>query len=200
MKDQMLIVSLILFCFTMTSLADWPCWRGINRDGICTEENLLQEWPDDGPPLAWQMKGIGKGYSSVAIVGNRLYTMGDLELEGKTDDKGKPVKKQYVMGVDLSSREILWKTEVGAPHRDGSRCTPTVDEGRVYILGTSADLVCVQASKLDEFVALCERQRLPVVRLGEVVRKPELEVLGQFSLPLGKIEQAWRAPIPAAMG
>ena len=61
-------------------------------------------------------------------------------------------------------------------------------------------LVCVQASKLDEFVALCERQRLPVVRLGEVVRKPELEVLGQFSLPLGKIEQAWRAPIPAAMG
>ena len=61
-------------------------------------------------------------------------------------------------------------------------------------------LVCVQASKLDEFVALCERQQLPVVRLGEVVRKPELEVLGQFSLPLGKIEEAWRAPIPTAMG
>ena len=58
----------------------------------------------------------------------------------------------------------------------------------------------MQVSKLDEFVALCERQRLPVVRLGEVVRKPELEVLGQFSLPLGKIEEAWRAPIPAAMG
>ena len=31
-------------------------------------------------------------------------------------------------------------------------------------------------------------------------RKPELEELGQFSLPLGKIEEAWRAPIPTAMG
>jgi hypothetical protein len=43
--------------------ADWPQWRGPNRDGISPDTGLLSEWPTDGPPLAWKGTGIGHGYS-----------------------------------------------------------------------------------------------------------------------------------------
>src|SRR5688572_17382451 len=52
---------------------DWPQWRGPNRDGISQETGLLKEWPKDGPKLLWQQKEIGSGYSTPAVVGDRLY-------------------------------------------------------------------------------------------------------------------------------
>ena len=39
--------------------ANWPQWRGPNRDGISKETGLLKQWPADGPPLAWKAKGAG---------------------------------------------------------------------------------------------------------------------------------------------
>src|SRR6185503_7368899 len=59
------------------SPTDWPQWRGPNRDNVSHESGLLKEWPKDGPPLAWKAKGLGGGYSSVSIAGDRIYTMGD---------------------------------------------------------------------------------------------------------------------------
>src|SRR4051794_20271410 len=57
--------------------ADWPQWRGPHRDNKSADTGLLREWPKDGPPLAWKATGIGGGYSSVSIVGGKIYTMGD---------------------------------------------------------------------------------------------------------------------------
>src|SRR5512145_1974893 len=51
----------------------WPQWRGPQRDGISQETNLLKEWPTNGPKLLWQLKEIGTGYSTPAVVGERLY-------------------------------------------------------------------------------------------------------------------------------
>jgi prepilin-type processing-associated H-X9-DG protein len=121
--------------------ADWPRFRGPNGDGKCTEIGLLKEWPEDGPDLLWKMKGLGKGYSSIAIVAGTLFTMGDLNRDGE--------RSQYVSAFDLKERKQLWETKVGPPHGDGSRCTPTVDEGRAYAIGTSGDLVCVNTSTGD---------------------------------------------------
>src|SRR5688500_15731523 len=59
------------------STTGWPQWRGPNRDAISTEKNLLTEWPKEGPALLWRAKGIGRAYSSVSVVGDRIYTMGD---------------------------------------------------------------------------------------------------------------------------
>ena len=47
--------------------ADWPQWRGVHRDAKSDESGLLQEWPKDGPHLAWKGTGLGRGYSSVSI-------------------------------------------------------------------------------------------------------------------------------------
>jgi len=56
--------------------ADWPQWRGPNRDGISKETGLLKQWPEGGPQLVWKATGAGGGYSSFAISKGRLYTMG----------------------------------------------------------------------------------------------------------------------------
>jgi len=125
----------VLFVVLEGSLwaADWPQWRGPNRDSVCTETGLLKQWPKEGPKLLWEISGLGPGYSSVSIAKGRLYTMGD---------RG---KSQFVYAYDLSTRKELWAALVGKSHDDGPRCIPTVDGALVYALGTSGDLVCVTA-------------------------------------------------------
>ena len=52
--------------------AEWFQWRGANRDGVSQETGLLKQWPSEGPKLLWQAKAIDEGYSTPAIVGDRL--------------------------------------------------------------------------------------------------------------------------------
>lgn len=110
--------------------ADWPQFRGPNRDGVSKEKGLLQSWPADGPPLVWTAKGLGGGYSTVSVVGDRIYTLGD---------KG---NKSHLVALDREKGEVLWTAPIGAT--GGSLgCTPTVDGDRIYALGQQGDLVCV---------------------------------------------------------
>ena len=63
--------------------ADWPQWRGPQRDGISHETGLLKEWPRTGPKLLWQVNDIGLGYSTPSVVGQRLYLLGNAGLENE---------------------------------------------------------------------------------------------------------------------
>src|SRR5262245_13570824 len=56
---------------------EWSRWRGPNGDGISYETGLLTEWPAAGPPLAWRVKGLGGGYSTVAVAGGKIFTLGN---------------------------------------------------------------------------------------------------------------------------
>jgi outer membrane protein assembly factor BamB len=117
--------------------ADWPQWRGPNRDGKSPETGLLQEWPDGGPPLAWQAEGLGSGFSSVSVKDGRIYTMGDLE-DG-----------QYVFALQEAEGGLLWKTKVGPIHEDdygGSRCTPTTDGDRLFVTNTEGDVISLESA------------------------------------------------------
>ncbi|MEE8525408.1 MAG: PQQ-binding-like beta-propeller repeat protein, partial [Thermoanaerobaculia bacterium] len=118
------------------SAADWPQWRGPDRDGKSTETGLLQEWPEGGPPLAWRTQGLGGGYSSVSVTGGRIITMGDL-ADG-----------QYVIALGEDGGELLWKTKVGSGHQDdrrgGSRATPTVDGDRLFTINTDGDVLALE--------------------------------------------------------
>jgi outer membrane protein assembly factor BamB len=128
------------------TLADWPQWRGPHRDGKCSETGLLEKWPQGGPELLWEITGLGEGYSTVAIVNGKLYTMGDIVPEGDTRRNRRSGKAQCVIAFDLTTQKKLWTAEVGPPHSDGGpRCTPTVSDGLVYALGTAGDIVCVDA-------------------------------------------------------
>jgi outer membrane protein assembly factor BamB len=121
---------------TSSPTTDWVQFRGPNRDGISPDKGLLTQWPKDGPKLIWKAEGLGIGFSSVSVAGSRIFTMGDT--------KG----QSYVICVDRTSGEKLWATEVGKAggNYSGTRCTPTVDDNRVYVLGQFGDLVCIEAS------------------------------------------------------
>ena len=117
--------------------ADWPQWRGPARDGRSPDSGLLKSWPEGGPPLAWRASGFGGGFSSVAVAGERIYTMGDLQ------------DAQYVIAAGRSDGKQLWKTKVAPAWKDrylGPRSTPTVDGDRVYVVTTEGDVYCLAAA------------------------------------------------------
>lgn len=120
--------------------ADWPQWRGPNRDGRSAEKGLLQEWPKEGPRLAWKATGLGRGYSSVAVSGNQILCMGDL---GETCS---------VSALDRNDGKRRWSTKVdraGAPGWGGfagPRSTVTAAGNLVFALGQYGELVCLEAS------------------------------------------------------
>jgi outer membrane protein assembly factor BamB len=128
----------VLLAATVPALAadDWPFFRGPKRTGVSDDKGLLKEWPKDGPPLAWKCEGVGVGFSSVAVVGDRVFTMGDLK------------DSCYLFAIDRSKGEIIWKLKVGKTggNYQGPRCTPAVDGGLVYGLGQFGDLVCADAN------------------------------------------------------
>ena len=88
-------VSACLLCFLVVSAApraaDWPQWRGPNRDGISSETGLLAAWPPAGPRLVWRATGLGEGYASIAVARGRLYTQGQ---------RG---SQQFVMAFDVKT-------------------------------------------------------------------------------------------------
>jgi outer membrane protein assembly factor BamB len=123
---------------TIHALDDWPQWRGPRRDGVSAERGLLKAWPQNGPQLAWKATGAGQGYSSFAVAGGRLYTLGARE------------DREHVMAFDVASGKRVWD----APHGrrfsndrgDGPRGTPTVDGTRIYAFGASGDLTALEAA------------------------------------------------------
>jgi outer membrane protein assembly factor BamB len=120
------------------SAADWPQWRGPRRDGIAAETGLLKSWPAEGPPQVWRASGAGNGYSSFAVAGNRLYTMGA---------KG---NQEFLLAYDTATGRPVWETPIGErleqDRGDGPRGTPTVDGNRIYSITGRGDLACVDAA------------------------------------------------------
>jgi outer membrane protein assembly factor BamB len=138
------LTSGMLVVLTTASLAngeDWPQWRGPQRNGISAETGLLGEWPAEGPKLVWQQNDIGSGYSTPAVVGQRLYLISN---EGDNDE--------FVQSHAVADGKRLWRTRLGkvgpndGPQYPGSRSTPTVDGDRLYALGSDGDLACVETA------------------------------------------------------
>jgi outer membrane protein assembly factor BamB len=135
---------LLLICslFTQTSSVradDWPQWRGKHRDGISQETGLLKEWPKEGPKLQWQTKDAGSGYSTPAVVGERLYLLGNEGLEN-----------EFVEALSAKDGKRAWSTRLGKvgnpdqqPQFPAARSTPTVEGEFLYALGSDGDLACV---------------------------------------------------------
>ncbi len=118
--------------------ADWPQWRGPNRDGVSTETGLLKQWPSGGPPLAWRITGLGKGYGSVSVHGDRLFTQG---TEGNSS---------VVVCLRRQDGGKMWARALGrALDQDrggGPRGTPTVDGDVLFALSEAGDLACLRAA------------------------------------------------------
>lgn len=125
---------------------DWPTFRGPNRTSVVNDSKLLKSWPTEGPKLLWEGSGAGRGYSSLAIVDNKIYTLGDGLSTQKDAD-------EYLSCYDKTTGKQLWATKTGEALNDkrdakwgSSRSTPTVDDGLVYVVTPEGQLVCCSAS------------------------------------------------------
>ena len=135
---RLLRLAPLLLLATIARADDWPQWRGPNRDGTSAETGLIQDWTENPPQLVWMIDGLGRGYASVSVVDGRLYTTGNF-------DGG-----QGVVAVDASSGEVLWRktitAEVPGHKYEGSRCTPTVDGDRLYVVTSDGEIACLNAA------------------------------------------------------
>ena len=116
---------------------NWPQWRGPQRNGLSPDIGLLASWPQSGPTLAWTGRGLGAGFSSLAVVGGRIYTMGD-RRDG-----------QYAIALNEENGQPIWSTRVGGTHDDeygGPRCTPAVDGELLYVVTTDGDIVSLETA------------------------------------------------------
>lgn len=117
--------------------ADWPQWRGPERNGISQETGLLKEWPKDGPRLLWQRSDVGYGYSTPSVVGERIYLQSNTGMDN-----------EFVQALDVKDGKKIWETrigKVGLNNYPAARSTPTVQGDVVYALGSGGDLACLDA-------------------------------------------------------
>lgn len=136
-----LTLAVILATAIPVPAADWPGWRGPNRDGISPERGLLQRWPQEGPKLVWKATDIGSGYSTPSVVGDRLYLLANEGLEN-----------EFVAAISASDGKRVWSTRLGnvgqpnqMPRFPAARSTPTVEGAVLYALGSDGDLACLDA-------------------------------------------------------
>jgi outer membrane protein assembly factor BamB len=141
----LLTVSLGVACLwaAPASSQDWPQWRGVHRDAHSAETGLLKQWPKDGPPLLWTIKGLGAGYSEVSVAGGRIYTMG----ERRDPQRASGEVETFVIALDEAGGKEVWATRIGRRHGDGGpRSSPTVDGDSVYALSPEGDLLCMDSA------------------------------------------------------
>lgn len=115
--------------------ADFPGYRGQDRDGIVRGPKLPRDWTAVPPRELWRQP-IGRGYASLAIVGEALVT-----IEQRRADEA-------VVCYDASTGKECWVYRYPASFTEalggpGPRATPTIADGKVYSLGATGHLACL---------------------------------------------------------
>lgn len=127
---------------------DWPQWMGPARDNVWRETKLIEKFPTGGPPLLWRAAVAG-GYAGPAVAGGRVYLTDYVTKENvKIDNFDRKVFSgtERVLCLNEATGEQIWKHEYpvtyGISYPAGPRCTPNVDDGKLYTLGAEGHLIC----------------------------------------------------------
>ncbi len=141
---KQVIISFVLLTMLGSGVAyadDWPEFRGEGRKGEWNETGILEKFPAEGLKILWRAP-VRPGYSSPTVSNGRIF------LSDRTIISG-PLGSERAFALDEKTGELLWEHEWGDVDYsgilwpNGPRATPTVDGDRVYVLGATGILVCL---------------------------------------------------------
>lgn len=116
---------------------DWPGFRGPARDGRRTGIRIATDWEQNPPRSLWRHR-VGPGWSSFAVVGNRVYTQEQHD------------KDEVVVCYDSKTGDEVWVHKDAARFTEavagpGPRATPTFHASKIYAMGAAGRLNCLDA-------------------------------------------------------
>ena len=120
---------------TLGGASNYPQFLGPRRNGTVQGLKLARDWSERPPQLVWRQP-IGAGWSAFAVVGNSAVTQ---EQRGEYE---------MVVCYDLMSGQEQWSHSdhdryEATPAGVGPRATPTIVDDRVYTLGATGILNCL---------------------------------------------------------
>lgn len=135
------ITAILLATLSIPLAAQWPQWRGPNRDGVVAKANVPAAWPEKLTPK-WKQT-VGEGYASPVVGGGRVY------VHSRQDPE------EIVTAFDLATGKPVWTQKYQSPFTKnqsatqiskGPFSTPLFANGRLYTLGSSAVLTAFDAA------------------------------------------------------
>jgi outer membrane protein assembly factor BamB len=129
------IFILVLMCLVIgvQGQAQDSQWRGADRDGKYRDTALLKQWPEEGPELLLKIEDLGNGFSTPIVY------EGDIFISGRRDSV------DVLTRLDMNG-QIKWETVYGKAWDKSfpeTRSTPTIEDGRAYIMGGLGTIVCL---------------------------------------------------------
>ncbi|MBX9622247.1 MAG: PQQ-like beta-propeller repeat protein, partial [Gemmataceae bacterium] len=123
--------------------ADWPQWLGPTRDGRAPAGPLRTDWAANPPKPLWEVE-VGGGYSSVAVVGGKVY------IHSRSSGS-----EERVICLHVETGTEVWQygyhagpAGQDARYATGPRATPSVADGRVYTVGGAGRFLCLEPPAL----------------------------------------------------
>jgi outer membrane protein assembly factor BamB len=153
----MKLQSVLAAALTLTIVApgradDWPQWMGPQRDNVWREDGIIEKFPPGGPKVLWRTPVAG-GYAGPAVADGRVFLMDYVTADNvRVDnfDRKTFTGTERVLCLDEQTGQIRWKHEYPVTYNisypAGPRCTPVVENGKVYALGAEGHLHCLEAA------------------------------------------------------
>jgi outer membrane protein assembly factor BamB len=136
-----LLAGLTAILHGQSQSADWPQWRGANRDGAAGAFVEPKAWPEK---LTRKWKAdVGLGYAAPLVVGNRVYMF------------SRQAENEVMSALEADSGKVLWRTAypapfkmnpAAAPHGEGPKSTPAFANGRLYAIGMTGIVTAFNAA------------------------------------------------------
>jgi len=130
-------LSLLIVLSLVAHAGDWPQFLGPTRNGVSPETKLNLNWTATGPKLLWKVPMTDNGYAGPAVAGGKVFI---IDHQKSTD---------IVQAFDLAGGKPVWQfayPDAEADNYGFSRSTPTVNDGKVYIIGRLGQVFCLDAA------------------------------------------------------
>ena len=167
----------LLFATVLSlSAADWPQWRGPNRDGHAPANSKLISKLPEQPKVVWKVK-VEAGLASPIVAGDKV-----IHFDAAN-------KKETLHALDRETGKKLWSTPIDETFHDnqgpdGPRCTPLVDGERVYAVSCRGRLVCLNISDGKEVWSKSYTEDFGAIFIGEKGNVPGAGRHGNNGSPL----------------